>query len=377
MPKATTTRNKTAKARGENNGKVTATEKRTDPNGFADFIEVEEAKAEYSKRRRTQLAHIKKTDTKLLRAMLYEMVLGRVFEEKSAEVYRMGKIGGFCHLYIGQEAIAVGAMTALRPDDMVITSYRDHVQAMVRGISPESVMAELYGKATGCVKGKGGSMHMFSREHEFYGGHGIVGGQIGVGTGMAYAAKYRGSDQVTMCFFGEAAVNQGIFHESLNMAQLWKLPIIYICENNQYGMGTSQKRAMSVSSVARKGDAYGIANEFVDGMDVMAVREASLRAIDRARNKSLPTLLEVRAYRFMGHSMSDPGNYRTREEIAKYQERDPIRLFQDSLEEAGVFEDKEFDAVRQEAIAVVDRALKFADESPLPDEDDLMTDVYA
>jgi len=229
----------------------------------------------------------------------------------------------------------------------------------------------------GCVKGKGGSMHMFSAEKNFYGGHGIVGGQIGVGTGMAYAAKYKGSKQVTLCYFGEAAVNQGIFHESLNMAQLWKLPIIYICENNQYGMGTSQKRAMSIASVAKKGDAYGIANEFVDGMDVMAVREASLRAIDRARNESLPTLLEIRAYRYMGHSMSDPGNYRTREEIAKYQERDPIHLFQDSLEEAGVLNDKDFEAIRQKAIEAVDKALKFAEESPLPDESELLTDVYA
>jgi pyruvate dehydrogenase E1 component alpha subunit len=356
---------------------VTGSEVKVKPEGRTDFIEVEEAKAEYAKRRKTQLAHIKKTDPEILRRMLYDMVLGRVFEEKSAEVYRMGKIGGFCHLYIGQEAIAVGALTALEPNDMSITSYRDHVQAMVRGISPEAVMAELYGKAGGCVKGKGGSMHMFSKEHEFYGGHGIVGGQIGVGTGMAYAAKYKGSGQVTMCFFGEAAVNQGIFHESLNMAQLWKLPIIYICENNVYGMGTSQKRAMSIASVARKGDAYGITNEFVDGMDVMAVREASLRAIERARKESLPTLLEIRAYRYMGHSMSDPGNYRTRDEIAKYQERDPIRLFQDSLEEAGVFSDTDYEEIRQQAIAAVDRALKFADESPTPDISELLTDVYA
>jgi len=344
---------------------------------FTDFVEVEEAKAEYLKRRKSQLTQIKKTDKKILREMLYQMVLGRHFEEKSAEVYRMGKIGGFCHLYIGQEAIGVGAMLALRPDDMVLTSYRDHVQAMVKGITPESVMAELYGKEGGCVKGKGGSMHMFSREHEFYGGHGIVGGQIGVGTGMAFAAKYKGTDQVTLCFFGEAAVNQGIFHESLNMAQLWKLPCIYICENNQYGMGTSQKRAMSVSSVSRKGEAYGIANEFVDGMDVMAVREATLRAVERARKESLPTLLEVRAYRFMGHSMSDPGNYRTRAEIAKYQERDPIVLFKDSLKEAKVLGNKDFEEIEKQATEAVDKALKFADESPLPNESELLTDVYA
>ncbi|MBK9171414.1 MAG: pyruvate dehydrogenase (acetyl-transferring) E1 component subunit alpha [Blastocatellia bacterium] len=334
-------------------------------------------KAEYDKRRSSQIESIKRTDRKLLREMLYLMVLGRRFEEKCAEVYRMGKIGGFCHLYIGQEAIGVGTMTALEPTDMVITSYRDHVQAMIKGISPEAVMAELYGKEGGCVGGKGGSMHMFSKEHEFYGGHGIVGGQIGVGTGMAYASKYRNSGQVVVCFFGEAAVNQGIFHESLNMAQLWGLPIIYVCENNQYGMGTSQERAMSTQNVAKKAESYEMANEFVDGMDVMAVRDAMLRAIDRARNESQPTLLEVRSYRFMGHSMSDPGNYRTRDEIAKYQERDPISLFKDSLKVAKVLTDKDFDAIEKEAAASTERAVKFADESPFPSESQLLTDVYA
>jgi pyruvate dehydrogenase E1 component alpha subunit len=338
---------------------------------------VELAQQEYLQRRDYQLRAIKHTDKQLLHNMLYEMVLGRRFEEKCAEVYRMGKIGGFCHLYIGQEAIAVGSMLALEPSDMVITSYRDHVQAMVKGISPEAVLAELYGKATGCVGGKGGSMHMFSNECNFYGGHGIVGGQIGVGTGMAYAAKYKESGQIVACYFGEAAVNQGIFHESLNMAQLWKLPIIYICENNQYGMGTSQERAMSTRNIAKKADAFEMANEFVDGMDVMAVRDATLRAIDRARHQSLPTLLEVRAYRYMGHSMSDPGNYRTRAEIQKYQERDPIVLFKDSLKDAGVFTDKDFDFIEAEAHDAVTHAVKFADESPFPDESELMTNVLA
>ncbi|MBE7516758.1 MAG: pyruvate dehydrogenase (acetyl-transferring) E1 component subunit alpha [Chloracidobacterium sp.] len=309
--------------------------------------------------------------------MLYQMVLGRHFEEKCAEVYRMGKIGGFCHLYIGQEAIGVGAMTALEKSDMVITSYRDHVQAMVKGMSPESVMAELYGKEGGCVKGKGGSMHMFSKDLEFFGGHGIVGGQIGVGTGMAYAAKYKNTGQVVLCFFGEAAVNQGIFHESLNMAQLWKLPCIYICENNQYGMGTAQSRAMSARSIARKAESYEMANEFVDGMDVMAVREATQRAIKRAREEDLPTLLEMRSYRYMGHSMSDPGKYRTSEEVKKYQERDPIILFKDSLKEAKVFNDKEFEEIERQAVEATERALKFADESPLPDGSELLTDVLA
>ncbi len=371
----TATANKAAKktATAKKNGSGSSNGNgRTDLKAVAEMMH-----AEYEERKSSQIEAIKTTDKKLLREMLYQMVLGRVFEEKAAEVYRMGKIGGFCHLYIGQEAIAVGSMMALEPSDMVITSYRDHVQAMVKGITPEAVMAELYGKIGGCVRGKGGSMHMFSKEHEFYGGHGIVGGQIGVGTGMAYAAKYRESGQVTLCFFGEAAVNQGIFHESLNMAQLWKLPIIYICENNQYGMGTSQERAMSSRDIAKKAESYEMANEFVDGMDVMAVRDASIRAIDRAREESLPTLLEIRSYRYMGHSMSDPGNYRTREEIAKFQERDPILLFQDSMKAAKVLTDKDFEEIRQNAIEATDIAIEFAENSPFPDESELFTDVYA
>jgi pyruvate dehydrogenase E1 component alpha subunit len=342
-----------------------------------DFVDVDQIHAEYLARRDSQIEAIKKLDKALLREMLYQMVLGRKFEDKCAEVYRIGKIGGFCHLYSGQEAIGVGSMMALEPTDMVITAYRDHVQAMIKGMTPESVMAELYGKEGGCVGGKGGSMHMFSKEHEFYGGHGIVGGQIGVGTGMAFAAKYKGTGQVVLCFFGEAAVNQGIFHESLNMAQLWKLPCIYICENNQYGMGTSQKRGMSSRSIAKKADAFEMANEFVDGMDVMAVREATVRAIERARNESLPTLLEVRSYRYMGHSMSDPGNYRTRDEIKKYQERDPINLFKDSLKLAKVFTDHEFEEIDRQAAEATERAAQFADESPLPNESELFTDVLA
>ncbi len=378
MPKAATsskTSAKTAKVSTNGNGK--APSKRASDHEFTDFVEVEQAKAEFNARRTSQLASIKKIDKKLLHAMLYQMVLGRRFEEKCAEVYRMGKIGGFCHLYIGQEAIGVGSIMALKPSDMVITAYRDHVQAMIKGMTPESVMAELYGKAGGCVGGKGGSMHMFSKELEFYGGHGIVGGQIGVGTGMAYAAKYKNTGQVVLCFFGEAAVNQGIFHESLNMAQLWKLPCIFICENNQYGMGTSQARAMSSRSIAKKAEAFEMANEFVDGMDVMAVREATQRAIDRARKDGSPTLLEIRAYRYMGHSMSDPGNYRTRDEIKKYQERDPIVLFMDSLKEAKVFGDKDFEKIEGEAAEAVAKAVVFADESPYPDESELMMHVYA
>jgi pyruvate dehydrogenase E1 component alpha subunit len=384
LPKAATRQKPEAKkAKPSNNGggqkpdNVAKEAKAPAADKSLDFVDVDQAHAEYLERRASQLEAIKKVDKETLRAMLYQMVLGRRFEEKCAEVYRMGKIGGFCHLYIGQEAIGVGTIMSLSREDMVITSYRDHVQAMIKGMTPESVMAELYGKAGGCVKGKGGSMHMFSKELEFYGGHGIVGGQIGVGTGMAYAAKYKGSGQVVLCFFGEAAVNQGIFHESLNMAQLWKLPCIYICENNQYGMGTSQKRAMSSRSIARKAEAFEMANEFVDGMDVMAVRGATQRAIERARNESLPTLLEIRAYRYMGHSMSDPGNYRTRDEIAKYQQRDPIVLFKDSLKEAKVLTDKDFAEIEKQAVEATARAVIFADESPLPDESELLTDVFA
>lgn len=384
LPKTATRQtadNKTARTAAEGSSNApTKTASKTTPNGEplgTEFYDVKEAQAEYLKRRKSQIAAIKKLDKEFLGEMLYQMILGRRFEQKCAEVYRIGKIGGFCHLYIGQEAIGVGTIMALKEGDYVITSYRDHVQAMIKGIKPEEVMAELYGKATGNVGGKGGSMHFFSKEHGFFGGHGIVGGQIGVGTGMAYAQKYKGTDNVTLCFFGEAAVNQGIFHESLNMAQLWKLPCIYICENNKYGMGTSQKRAMSIANIASKAEGYGMAGEFVDGMDVMAVRDATLRAIERARKDGSPTLLEIRAYRYMGHSMSDPGKYRSTEEIKKYQERDPITLFQDSLKEAKVFTEQDFEEFTNRANAEVEAAVKFADESPFPDESELMTDVLA
>src|SRR6476620_16111 len=287
-------------------------------------------------------------NSETLIALYRQMLLIRRFEEKSAEVYSAGKIGGFCHLYIGQEAVAVGALSVIRKDDYVLTSYREHGQALAKGMTADSVMAELYGKATGCSKGKGGSMHMFDKEVNFLGGHAIVGGQIPLATGVAFAAKYQNTDKVTLCFFGEAAVNQGAFHESLNMAQLWKLPCIYICENNQYGMGTSLERAMSLRDIAQKGCAYEMTSEFVDGMDVLAVREATTRAVERARKDSLPTLLEVRTYRFMGHSMSDPGNYRTRAEIEKHQERDPIKLFSASLKEEGVMSDADFQQMDSE-----------------------------
>ena len=316
-------------------------------------------------------------DRETLVKLYHQMLLIRRFEEKSAEAYSLGKIGGFCHLYIGQEAVAVGAISAIRKDDFVLTSYREHGHAIAKGVSSEAVMAELFGKAGGCSRGKGGSMHMFDREVNFMGGHAIVGGQIPLATGVAFASKYLGTDQVTLSFFGEAAVNQGVFHESLNMAQLWKLPCIYICENNQYGMGTALERAMSLHDISRKADAYELEGEFVDGMDVLAVRAATERAVKRAREHYLPTLIEVRTYRFMGHSMSDPGNYRTRAEIERHQERDPLKLFSATLLETGTVSENELQEMDRNVHDEVERALRFAEESPLPAAEELYTDVYA
>lgn len=337
----------------------------------------EEQQQEHNQLKQEQKGRIEETDRETLLRLLHEMILIRRFEEKSAESYSLGKIGGFCHLYIGQEAVAVGALAALRADDYVLTSYREHGHAIAKGISPDEVMAELYGKASGCSSGKGGSMHLFDASLNFFGGHAIVGGQIPLATGVAFACKYKQTDQVTLCFFGEAAVNQGAFHESLNLAQLWKLPCIYICENNQYGMGTSLERAMSLQDVSQKACAYEVASEFVDGMDVLAVRQAVVRAVERARKEHTPTLIEVRTYRFMGHSMSDPGNYRTRAEIEKYQERDPIKLFTASLREKQILDDEGLKKIEMEVRQTIEHAVKFAEESPEPAPEELFTDVYA
>jgi pyruvate dehydrogenase E1 component alpha subunit len=342
-----------------------------------DRIDPAELREEHAERQQAQQKEIEELDRETLLKLLYQMVLIRRFEEKAAESYFAGKIGGFCHLYIGQEAAAVGALSALRPDDYVLTSYRDHGHALVVGTLPDEVMAELFGRAGGCSAGKGGSMHLFDADKHFLGGHGIVGGQIPLATGVAFATKYRGTDQATLVFFGEAAVNQGAFHESLNMAQLWKLPCVYVCENNQYGMGTSLKRAMSISDVSQKACGYGMESEFVDGMDVLAVRAATERAVERARKEYLPSLIEIRTYRFMGHSMSDPGHYRTRAEIEKYQERDPIKVFGDNLREKGVLDDDGLKAIEQRVRVEVERSVKFADESPEPAPEELFTDIYA
>jgi pyruvate dehydrogenase E1 component alpha subunit len=342
-----------------------------------DEIDARELRREHEDRLQHQGELINRIEPAKLTEIYYQMLLIRRFEEKAAEAYTLGKIGGFCHLYIGQEAVAVGSIAALRKDDYVMTSYRDHGHALARGTSPDEVMAELYGRAGGVSAGKGGSMHLFDRDNYFLGGHAIVGGQIPLATGVAFASKYRETGQVSVVYFGEAAVNQGVFHESLNMAQLWKLPCIYVCENNQYGMGTSLARAMSQQDVSQKAASYGVAAEFVDGMDVLAVYDATCRAAARARNESLPSLLEIRTYRFMGHSMSDPGNYRTRAEIEKYQERDPVKVFAASLKQKGIIDDAKSKEIDERVRAEVERATKFADSSPEPAPEELFTHIYA
>jgi len=316
-------------------------------------------------------------DAALMRRLLRDMLLIRRFEEKTGEAYALGKIGGFCHLYIGQEAVAVGAMAALRPDDVILTSYREHGQALARGMSARTVMAELFGKAAGSSGGKGGSMHLFDASLGFLGGHAIVGAHIPLATGAAFGIKYRGGDQVAVAFFGEAAVNNGAFHEALNMAALWKLPCIYICENNRYGMGTSLERASALYDVVQRACSYDMPAEVVDGMDVLAVRDAVHRAAVRGRERKTPTLLEIRTYRFMGHSMSDPihGHYRTKDEVDLQKARDPIVTFGAKLRELTMLDDEAWQAMEAEVADEVADAWRFADEAPDPDPSALTTDV--
>jgi pyruvate dehydrogenase E1 component alpha subunit len=307
------------------------------------------------------------------------MLLIRRFEEKAGEAYSLGKIGGFCHLYIGQEAVAVGAISALRPDDYITSAYREHGQALARGITARSVMAELFGKKTGCSHGKGGSMHLFDASLGFLGGHGIVGSHIPLAAGAAFAAKYRGGDQVSVCFFGEAAANIGAFHEALNMASLWDLPAIFICENNGYGMGTAVSRASAVQSLSVRGNAYDMPAEAVDGQDVLVMREAVDRAVTRARKESKPTLLEVRTYRYVGHSMSDAahGTYRTKDEVEEYRRRDPIKVLAELMRAEGSLDDAGMATLEAEVKAEVEDAYTFAEESPDPDPSELFEHVYA
>jgi pyruvate dehydrogenase E1 component alpha subunit len=304
------------------------------------------------------------------------MLLLRRWEEKVGQLYGMQKIRGFCHLYIGQEAIAAGCMTATKPDDIFITAYRDHALAIAKGVTPKSCMAELYGKATGCSKGKGGSMHFFGVKERFFGGHGIVGAQIGTGAGLAFAEQYKGTDNVVLCFFGDGAARQGILHETFNMAMLWKLPVIFICENNHYAMGTSVQRTSNVVDIYKLADAYDMPGDAVDGMSPEAVHDAVTRAVTRAREKGGPTLLEIKTYRYKGHSMSDPQKYRTKEETEEYKLKDPIEVALAKLKSDYNLTEEEANAITERVKKEVDESVQFAEESPWPDMSEVYKDIY-
>ena len=308
----------------------------------------------------------------------YELMqLIRQFELKSEEMYKMaGKIRGFFHAYIGQEAIAAGCMTATQQSDPFITAYRDHGLALAKGVSADACMAELYGKATGCSKGKGGSMHFFSAEHFFFGGHGIVGAQIGTGAGLAFAEKYKGTDNVCLTYFGDGAARQGMLHETFNLAMLWKLPVIFICENNNYAMGTSIERTSNVIDIYKLADAYEMPADKVDGMTPEAVHEAVARAVKRAREGDGPTLLELKTYRYKGHSVSDPQKYRSKEEVEEYKDQDPIIKVKDTILSNGFGTEEDLKAIDDRINAVVDESVRFAEESPWPDDSEVYKDVY-
>jgi pyruvate dehydrogenase E1 component alpha subunit len=308
--------------------------------------------------------------------LYYQMVLIRRAEEKAAELYQQGKIGGFLHLYIGQEAVSTGLVAARQPRDRVITAYRDHGVALNCGISANEVMAELLGKATGVSKGKGGSMHMADPDKNMWGGHAIVGGHLPIAAGMALGDQYAGNDNVTICMFGDGATNIGYFHEALNLSKVWKLPVLWVCENNQYGMGTSVARASAVSEIRQKAEGYQIPNERVDGMDVMKVFEASQKAIEWVRAGNGPYLLEFITYRYMGHSMGDPERYRDKQEVEKWREDDPIGIFRKQLIAKKVAA-KTLDEVEERAMADAVKAVEFAEASPEPAPEELWADVYA
>jgi pyruvate dehydrogenase E1 component alpha subunit len=306
-----------------------------------------------------------------------DMLLIRRFEERAGQLYGMGLIGGFCHLYIGQEAIAVGVQSIQEEGDQVITGYRDHGHMLACGMDPKEVMAELTGRIDGSSKGKGGSMHMFSTEAGFYGGHGIVGAQVSLGTGLALANKYRDNKKVAFTYFGDGAANQGQVYESFNMAELWSLPVVYVIENNQYAMGTSIERSSSETHLFKRGASFRIPGEEVDGMDVVAVREAAAKAAEHARSGEGPYILEMKTYRYRGHSMSDPQKYRTREQIDEVRKtRDPIDHLQERLEKEGLADDAALKAIDAEVKKIVADAAEFARTSPEPDPKELYTDVY-
>ena len=329
------------------------------------------------KKRTEPAAGAAETTPELRQGLLRSMLLQRRFEERCAEAYALGRIGGFCHLYIGQEAVGAGAISALREDDYIVTTYRDHGQAIARGLSPRAVMSELFGRSDGCSRGKGGSMHLFDRSLNFLGGHGIVGGHVPLGAGVGFAIKYRGGDQVCLCFMGESVVNTGAFHEALNMASLWKLPVVFLIENNRYGMGTALERASSIHDIYMRAASYDMPRAYVDGQDVLAVRASTMEAVRRARVESMPTLLEVRTYRFMGHSMSDAvsGTYRTKAELEEYMKRDPIMVLRMQMQDAGEIDDAGMTRLDEELKAVVQDAWDFAEASPEPPLESLYEDV--
>lgn len=317
-----------------------------------------------------------KLDRDALLKMYRQLLLIRRFEERCAQQYSLQKIAGFCHLYIGQEAVAVGVEAAMRPDDYLVTAYRDHGQILARGTPAGPVMAELFGKATGVAKGKGGSMHLYDASRHMYGGWGIVGGQIPLALGMAYSSKYREDGRVTVCLFGEAAVNQGAFHEALNMAALWKVPAVFICENNRYGMGTPIKMSSAVTDVYKRAKAYDIPGEVCDGMDTLDTLEVVGKAVERARAGKGPTLIEARTYRYRGHSMSDPAVYRTRDEVDKERKNDPIPKLAKYIKAKKFAKDADLEKMDEEVQAEVAESIRFADESPWPEPSELYTDVY-
>lgn len=315
-------------------------------------------------------------DGEQLKGLLREMLLIRRFEEKSAQLYGLQKIGGFCHLYIGQEAIAVGAVAALdMSKDYVLTAYRDHGHALAVGMDPGAVMAELYGKITGCSRGKGGSMHMFDVRRHFLGGNGIVGAHIPLATGVGLALRYREEDGVVLCFFGDGAIHQGSFHESLNLAKIWNLPVVYVCENNQYGMGTFYQRVSAVHDFSVMGASYDIPGRQINGMDVLEVLDGVGEAVGRARQEHTPSLLEIRTYRYRGHSMSDPAKYRTKEELDAYRQQDPILILRAQMEQAGLIDADAVQAIDDEVKQVVELAVQFAEQSDEPPLETLYQDV--
>lgn len=315
-------------------------------------------------------------DRDLMVSLYRDMIRIRRFEEECARQYTRGKIGGFLHLYNGQEGVAVGAISAVEPTDYLLATYREHAHYLARVGDMNAAMAELFGKATGCAKGRGGSMHFFDVSKRFMGGHAIVGSHVPIAAGIAFASKYRGEPDVTLCFFGDGTANMGAFHEGMALAALWKLPVIFICENNLYSMGTPLYRTLAVEDIAVRAKGYPMAQEIVNGDDVLEVRDVIHRAAKRARTESLPILVEAKTYRFRGHSMSDPAKYRTKEEVEEWMKRDPIRILAERIYELGIANEAQLKAIDDQAKQDVNAAVKFADESPLPDPATLYDDVY-